>query len=203
MAVLEQWLLPCWAAFQVMLIYFAVDIDNFVPVSSSIFTRSFAVVLGMCHDFRRSWSLSLFRQRSAVDVNGLLAIANSLFIFHLFCLCFTHLVSIPQLHVHYLTLCFPHGFCAWLFYVCSVHYCGLGITTCYWNIWVKLLVLLISAVLRLTPLHQLHPDHNRLICTFRLKVRSSLGDRMHLLPERYDGCVVPWCLYLRTIGCTD
>ena len=42
-----------------------------------------------------------------------------------------------------------------------------------------------------------------LICTFRTKVRSSLGDRTDLLPERYDGCVVPWCLYLRTIVCTD
>ena len=26
---------------------------------------------------------------------------------------------------------------------------------------------------------------------------------MRLLPERYDGCVAPWCLYLRTIVCTD
>ena len=26
---------------------------------------------------------------------------------------------------------------------------------------------------------------------------------MRLLPERYDGCVVPWCLYLRAIVCTD
>ena len=26
---------------------------------------------------------------------------------------------------------------------------------------------------------------------------------MRLLPEWYDGCVVPWCLYLRTIACTD
>ena len=42
-----------------------------------------------------------------------------------------------------------------------------------------------------------------LICTFCIKVRSSLGDRTHLLPERYDGCMVPWCLYLRTIVCTD
>ena len=33
-----------------------------------------------------------------------------------------------------------------------------------------------------------------LICTFRTKVRSSLGDRTHLLPEMYDGCVVP-CVY--------
>ena len=42
-----------------------------------------------------------------------------------------------------------------------------------------------------------------LICTFRSKVRFSLGNRMRLLPERYDGCVIPWCLYLRTIVCTD
>ena len=82
MLVLEQWHLPCWAAFQVMLT------DTFVPVSSSIFTRSFAVVLG-------------------------------------------------------------------------------------------------------------------LISGFRTKVCSSLGDRTRLLPERYDDCVVPWCLYLRTILCTD
>jgi hypothetical protein len=39
-----------------------------------------------------------------------------------------------------------------------------------------------------------------LICTFRTKVHSSLGDRTRYLP---DGCVVPWCLYLRTIVCTD
>uniref|UniRef100_A0A8K9XX01 Transposase Tc1-like domain-containing protein n=1 Tax=Oncorhynchus mykiss TaxID=8022 RepID=A0A8K9XX01_ONCMY len=43
----------------------------------------------------------------------------------------------------------------------------------------------------------------RLICTFHTKVRSSLGDRTHLLPEWYDGCMFPWCLYLRTIVCTD
>jgi hypothetical protein len=42
-----------------------------------------------------------------------------------------------------------------------------------------------------------------LICTFCTKGRSSLGDRTRLLPERYDGCGVPWCLYLRTIVCTD
>ena len=42
-----------------------------------------------------------------------------------------------------------------------------------------------------------------LICTFRTKVRSSLGDRTRLLPQWYDGCVVPWCLYLCTIVCTD
>ena len=41
-----------------------------------------------------------------------------------------------------------------------------------------------------------------LICTFR-KVRSSLGDRTCFLPKRYDGSVVPWCLYLHTIVCTD
>ena len=27
--------------------------------------------------------------------------------------------------------------------------------------------------------------------TFRTKIRSSLGDRMRLLPERYHGCMVP------------
>ena len=43
----------------------------------------------------------------------------------------------------------------------------------------------------------------KLICTFGTNVCSSLGDRTRLLPERYDGCVVPWCLYLRTIVCTD
>ena len=42
-----------------------------------------------------------------------------------------------------------------------------------------------------------------LICTFLTKVRSSLADRTCLLPERYDGCVVPWCIYLRTIVCRD
>ena len=42
-----------------------------------------------------------------------------------------------------------------------------------------------------------------LISNFRTKVCSSLGDRTCLLPERYDGCVVPWWLYLRTIVCTD
>ena len=42
-----------------------------------------------------------------------------------------------------------------------------------------------------------------LICTFHTKVRPSLEDRTRLLPERHDICVVPWCLYLRTIVCTD
>jgi hypothetical protein len=42
-----------------------------------------------------------------------------------------------------------------------------------------------------------------LICTIRTKVRSSLGDRTCLLPERYNGCVVPWCLYFHTVVCTD
>ena len=42
-----------------------------------------------------------------------------------------------------------------------------------------------------------------MICTFRAKVRTFLGDTTRLLPERYDGCVVPWCLYLHTIACTD
>ena len=42
-----------------------------------------------------------------------------------------------------------------------------------------------------------------LICTFCTKVRSSLGHRTSLLPERYDGCMIQWCLYLHTIVCTD
>ena len=42
-----------------------------------------------------------------------------------------------------------------------------------------------------------------LISTFRTKVRSSLGDRTRFLPERYDGRLVPWCLYLHSLVCTD
>jgi hypothetical protein len=42
-----------------------------------------------------------------------------------------------------------------------------------------------------------------LICTFCTKVHSSLGDRTRLLRERYNGCMVPWCLCLHTIVCTD
>ena len=42
-----------------------------------------------------------------------------------------------------------------------------------------------------------------LICTIRTKVHSPLGDRTRLQPEWYDGCVVPGCLYLSTIVCTD
>ena len=68
-----------------------------------------------CHDFHQRRSLSLFGRRSTVDVTGFLATADPLFIFHLFCLCFTHLFSIPQSPVYYLTLCSPHGFCEWLF----------------------------------------------------------------------------------------
>ena len=29
------------------------------------------------------------------------------------------------------------------------------------------------------------------------------GDAFCLLPERYDGCMIQWCLYLHTIVCTD
>lgn len=36
------------------------------------------------------------------------------------------------------------------------------------------------------------------ICTFLTKICSSLGDRMHLLPEQYDGCIVQGYLYLHT-----
>ena len=42
-----------------------------------------------------------------------------------------------------------------------------------------------------------------LICTFHTKVHESLGDRTRLLPERYDGCMVPWSLDVHTTVCTD
>ena len=39
-----------------------------------------------------------------------------------------------------------------------------------------------------------------LICTFSTKVR----DRTRLLPEQYDGCVIPWLRDpLHTVVCTD
>ena len=66
-----------------------------------------------CHDFRRSRSLSSFGRRSTVDVTGFLA--NPLFIFHLFCVCITHLASLNQWLVYYLTLCSPCCVCEWLF----------------------------------------------------------------------------------------
>ena len=69
-------------------------------------------------NFRRSRSLSLFRRRSAVDVTSLIATTDPLLIFHLFCLCLKHLVSLTQLPVFYLTLS-SHMFGCLL-------YCGLG-----------------------------------------------------------------------------
>ena len=42
-----------------------------------------------------------------------------------------------------------------------------------------------------------------LIRTFRTKKRSSLGLRIRLLPERYDGCTFPYFLYLCIIVWTD
>ena len=42
-----------------------------------------------------------------------------------------------------------------------------------------------------------------LISTYRTKICSSQEDTTRLLPEWYNGCVVPWRLYLRTIVCTD
>jgi hypothetical protein len=47
------------------------------------------------------------------------------------------------------------------------------------------------------------PVSSSIFTTFCTKVRSSLVDRACLFPKRYEGCVVPWCLYLRTIVCTD
>uniref|UniRef100_A0A8C8LZJ1 C2H2-type domain-containing protein n=1 Tax=Oncorhynchus tshawytscha TaxID=74940 RepID=A0A8C8LZJ1_ONCTS len=48
-----------------------------------------------------------------------------------------------------------------------------------------------------------HVQLQSVVCTFCTKLRSSLGHRTRLLPDRYDGCVVPWCLYLHTIVCSD
>ena len=45
---------------------------------------------------RRSRPLSLFWRRSVAEVTGLPATADPLFIFHLFCLCLTHLISLTQ-----------------------------------------------------------------------------------------------------------
>ena len=68
-----------------------------------------------CHDFRRSWSLSLFGQRSAVDVTGLLAIAAPPFIFPFVLTCFQHtLITSPHDYYVYLDLCSLHvwgGYC--------------------------------------------------------------------------------------------
>ena len=91
---------------------------------------------------------------AAVDVTGLLAIADPLFIFHLFCLCLSHLVLIPQLLVHYLTLCFPKFVSEWLIVVLRSVFVALYlfIQCVLWYYWVKLLSLLISAVLCLTHL---------------------------------------------------
>ncbi|XP_036815506.1 uncharacterized protein wu:fc50b12 isoform X2 [Oncorhynchus mykiss] len=60
-----------------------------------------------CHDFHRSWCLSLFGRRSAVVVTPLFSSHRSTFFFHLFCLDCTHLVPITLQLFPYLTLRFP------------------------------------------------------------------------------------------------
>ena len=76
-----------------------------------------------CHDFRRSRSLSLFGQCSAVDVTNLLVITDPFFIFHLFCIVFLHTwFQSHQLHVVYLTLFFPSCPCRRLFDCMFVYY---------------------------------------------------------------------------------
>ena len=61
MAVLEQWLSGAERPFRLCQnrTRFTVDIDTFVPVSSSIFTRSFAAVLGLICTFRANVHSSL------------------------------------------------------------------------------------------------------------------------------------------------
>uniref|UniRef100_A0A4W5MB97 Chromo domain-containing protein n=1 Tax=Hucho hucho TaxID=62062 RepID=A0A4W5MB97_9TELE len=53
--------------------------------------------------------------RAVVDVTGLLAIADPLFIFHLFCLCFLHTwFQFPNYMCMYLTLCSPMFVCVFV-----------------------------------------------------------------------------------------
>ena len=62
----------------------------------------------ICHDFHRSRSLSLFGRCLAVDVTDLLAITDTFFIFHWFCLVFLHTwFRSHQLHIVYLNPLFP------------------------------------------------------------------------------------------------
>ena len=81
-----------------------------------------------CHDFCRSQCLSLFRQCSAVDVTGLLAIIDPFIMFHWFCLVFLHTwFQSHSLPVVYLTLCFPSCPCQRLFvvqYSCWLYWCA-------------------------------------------------------------------------------
>ena len=111
-----------------------------------------------CHDFPWSRSLSLFGRRSAVDVTGLLAIADPLFIFHLFCLCLIHLVRIPQLLVHYLPSVPPCLFVSDCLLYCGPYLWPCIITTC--------IVIYLSKIAFITHIccpapdssHQLHTD---------------------------------------------
>ena len=75
--------------------------------------------LKTCHDFRRNRSLSLFGRYSAVDVTDLLAITDPFFIGFVFL--HTWFQS-HQLHVVYLTLCFPSRPCRRLFVCMFVGY---------------------------------------------------------------------------------
>ena len=91
-----------------------------------------------------------FGGRSAVDVTGFLATTDPLFIFHLFCLCLTHLSSLNQLLVYYWTLCSPCCVCEWLLIIIWSVFVG---SWCYFVNAVflsKIRWLLVSAVLRLT-----------------------------------------------------
>jgi hypothetical protein len=128
----------------------------------------------LCHD-RQSRSLSLFGRRSAVDLTGLVVIADPLFIFHLLCLCLTHLVSIPQLLVHYLTLCFPMFVCDCLLY-CGPNLCPCIYTTCIVIFFCKIafithLTRLISPATHIRFTHCLQPfsQYGGQDCTVRFK----------------------------------
>ena len=88
------------------------------PVSMHCWSCVSGVGEGYCHDFCRSRCISLFGRCSGVDVNGLLAIIDPVFIFHWFSLVFLHTwFQSHALPVVYLTLCFPSCPCQRLFVV--------------------------------------------------------------------------------------
>ena len=95
----------------------------------------------------RRWSLSLFWRCSAVDFTDLLAITDPFFIFHWFCLVFLHTwFQSHQLHVVFLTLCFPSCSGRRLF-VCMfvyMYWCATGSCTHFYLCGILVLEFLLS-----------------------------------------------------------
>ena len=93
----------------------------------------------MCHNFCRSRFLSLFGRCSAVDVTGLLAIADPFFMFHLFCLVFTLTwFQIPN-YMLYIFPLFPPCPCRELFIESSCAMCYWCPCVCCFILYIKLL----------------------------------------------------------------